>query len=120
MAPVLDMRILDELGEDLGDADFLREIVVGYLAELPDRQQEMRSAFERGDRPGLRARAHSLGSASLMLGAVNLAAACASMERSALTVDSAGLAQIFDEWVSACRHTEPALSEWLSIQGSNR
>jgi HPt (histidine-containing phosphotransfer) domain-containing protein len=120
MAPALDFQILDELAEDLGDVDFLCDTVAGYLAELPGRRTDMQAAFERNDRAELRARAHSLGSASQMLGAVDLAAQCASIERSALGVDAAGISSMFELWVSSCTRTESAMSEWLLVQGSNR
>ena len=120
MGPALDFRILEELAEDLGDIGFLRETAAGYLAELPGRRNDMRAAFERNDRPELRSRAHSLGSASQLLGAVDLAARCASIERSALTIDDAGLSSSFEHWVASCARTESAMSEWLLTQGSNR
>ena len=64
MGPALDFRILEELAEDLGDVDFIRDTAAGYLAELPGRRGDMQAAFERNDRQDLRDRAHSLGSAS--------------------------------------------------------
>lgn len=120
MGPALDFRILEELAEDLGDVDFIRDTAAGYLAELPGRRGDMQAAFERNDRQDLRDRAHSLGSASQLLGAVELAAQCARIERSALTIDDAGLSSSFEHWVASCARTESAMSEWLLTQGSNR
>ena len=120
MAPVLNFQILDELGDDLGDADFLRDTIAGYLTELPRRQADMRAAFDENDRPELRGQAHSLGSASLMLGAVELAGACASIERSALTADPSELMGLFEVWVDASERTAVAMGDWLAVQGSNR
>jgi HPt (histidine-containing phosphotransfer) domain-containing protein len=120
MVPTLDGAILDQLAEDLGDIDFLRDTAAGYLAELPGRRSEMRAAYERRDRQELRDRAHSLGSASQMLGAVELGAQCAIVERLALTVGDGELSSMFGRWVDACTRTESAMAQWLLTQGSNR
>ena len=107
--PALDEQRLADLGEDLGDDDFLQETVSIYLAELPGRRSVMRQAFLIGDREQLRDSAHSLGSASALLGACDLEAACRAVERQALSVDAAGLAALAQTWSRSCELAEPAL-----------
>ena len=125
MPPVLDRAQLDALGDDLGDVEFLRETVELYLGELPTRRSAMLEAFEVSDRTAVRERAHSLGSASAMLGAAELAAACRAIEHAAAGAQPAELAALRTQWTGACDRTAAALRQWLAPnasadQGSNR
>ena len=116
MPPVLDVARLAELGVDLGDDEFLKETVDIYLAELPGRQTTMRAAFDSGDRERLRAGAHSLGSASALMGASELASACRAIELRARDATSAELASMFHHWSVACDRTGLAIREWFDLR----
>ena len=120
MPLVLDAARLAELGEDLGDLDFLAETVGIYLTELPGRHGAMRDAFAIGDRDRLRAGAHSLGSASALVGALELELACREMELRATQASPAELTALYDRWSASCGRTETAVRGWLEGQGSNR
>ncbi len=112
MLPVLDREQLDALGDDLGDADFLRETVEMYLSELPGRRSLMQQAYTTSDRPALVEIAHSLGSSSAMLGGTALAAACRAIEHGAVAVDPDELAALMRAWDDACDRTDSAMREW--------
>ncbi len=112
MPPVLDHDQLDSLGTDLGDADFLRETVELFLAELPGRTSLMDQAYAASDRPALMEVAHSLGSASAMLGGAQLAAACRAIEHGAGTATAAELAGLLRAWNESCRQTDSAMRRW--------
>jgi HPt (histidine-containing phosphotransfer) domain-containing protein len=120
MPPVLDHDQLDALGADLGDADFLRETVELFLAELPGRTGLINQACATSDRSALVEVAHSLGSASAMLGGAQLAAACRAIEHGAATASPAELAGLLQDWNSSCLQTEGAMRSWCGAQGSNR
>ena len=120
MLPALDTTRLAELGDDLGDAEFLVETVGIFLSELPGRRAAMHTAFHADDRVGMRESAHSLGSASAMLGVLELESTCRAVELRAGDVDAAGLAVLLAQWTSSCDGAQSAVQEWLGAQGSNR
>ena len=120
MSISFDAGRLTELGEDLDDPEFLQQTVAVYLEELPGRIAMMHHALRADDRRLLEESAHSLGSASAMLGAVELADACRSIERQAENEDMDRLMVLVDLWTSAVERAEAALRQWLSTQGSNR
>jgi HPt (histidine-containing phosphotransfer) domain-containing protein len=119
MSISFDAGRLTELGEDLGDQEFLQQTVAVYLAELPGRTAMMHHAVRTDDRRLLEESAHSLGSASAMLGALELADACRSVEQHAGTADMDSLMVLVDLWTSSVDRAEVALGQWLSTQGSN-
>jgi PAS domain S-box-containing protein len=73
----VDTAVLDVLVEELGDRSIVEQLVGSFLGEL-----DARSSDIRGDDARLAARqAHTLKSSAAMLGATELAAACARAER---------------------------------------
>jgi PAS domain S-box-containing protein len=78
-APTIDLRVLDELVDELGDRSIVGGLVGTFLDEL-----DARSADIIGDDPDLAARqAHTLKSSARLLGAVRLSQACADAEHDA-------------------------------------
>ncbi len=120
MSISFDAGRLTELGDDLGDLEFLRQTVRVYLEELPGRAAMMHHAVRTDDRTLIEDSAHSLGSASAMLGAVELADACRALEQQAATEDMDRIMVLVDLWTSSLDRAEAALRQWLSAQGSNR
>ena len=120
MSISFDAGRLTELGDDLGDPEFLRQTVEVYLQELPGRAAMMHHAVRTDERMLLEESAHSLGSASAMLGALELSDACRSIERQAAVVDLDRLMVLVDLWTSSVERADTALRQWLSAQGSNR
>ncbi len=75
-APTIDVRVLDELADELGDRSIVDGLVGTFLDEL-----DARSADIIGDDPELAARqAHTLKSSARLLGAIRLSQACADAE----------------------------------------
>lgn len=93
--PVLDEGALRRLTDDLGDAQIVLDTVALYLDELPGRLTALRDSLAAGNARALRQTAHSLKSASAMLGAAALAGRCLALEREAaagrLPADLVGL-----------------------------
>ena len=119
MPPILDSQRLAALGDDLGDAEFLRETVEIYVGEMPSRQTAMRNAHSVGDRSDMRDRAHSLGSASAMLGLMELESSCRLVELRATSADDTELSGLFDHWMNSSERALVAATVWLSTaQGS--
>ena len=84
----LDLAVLAELAADLGDDEIVRETVGIYLQELPVRLEAMTAALAVGEYRQVAETAHSLKSASAMLGAGRMAALCQQMETSATASDA--------------------------------
>lgn len=82
-APAIDRDTLRRLADDLGDTSFVAETVRLYLAELPERLALLETGLSQGDVDAVRSTAHSLKSASAMLGAGPLSASCLALERAA-------------------------------------
>lgn len=74
----IDRAILERFSDALGDAT--AEIVGEYIAELPSQTSLMRDAARRGDAQTLERTAHSLKSASALLGAMRLSELCRRLE----------------------------------------
>jgi HPt (histidine-containing phosphotransfer) domain-containing protein len=81
--PPVDHDTLRRLADDLGDAAIVADTVRLYLAELPDRLGLLETGMTDGDAQAVRSTAHSLKSASAMLGAGPLSASCLALERAA-------------------------------------
>ncbi|MGS0683849.1 Hpt domain-containing protein [Nakamurella sp. GG22] len=120
MSISFDAGRLTELGDDLGDPEFLRQTVGVYLQELPGRAAMMHHAVRTEDRMLIEESAHSFGSASAMLGAMELADACRVLEQQAATEDLDRIMVLVDLWTSSVHRAEADLRQWLSDQGSNR
>lgn len=81
--PAVDRETLTRLAEDLGDAAIVADTVGLYLAELPERLQALEVGMANRDAQAVRSTAHSLKSASAMLGARPLSLSCLAVERAA-------------------------------------
>jgi hypothetical protein len=79
---VLDLRALQAIREMGGeDGDFiLNNIIQMYLETTPPDLQQIETAIATGDPDKLRRAAHSLGSSSATLGAINFAKLCKELE----------------------------------------
>lgn len=79
---VLDLGALKSIREiGLEDGDFfLNNIIKMYLEITPPYLQQIETAITIGDPDGLRLAAHSLGSSSAILGAMNFAKLCKELE----------------------------------------
>lgn len=76
----LDLDVLEVLVNDLGDAELVADTVRTYLDELPQRMTALDGAWRAGDIDAAREIAHSLKSASAMLGASRMAQLCQEVE----------------------------------------
>ena len=100
-APTIDVSVLDELADELGDRSIVEGLVATFLGEL-----NARIADVIGDNPELAARqAHTLKSSARLLGAIRLSQACADAEH------DAGARNGIDELAASAR-TE--LRGWLA------
>lgn len=91
--PVLDETVVRSLVADLGDSAFVAETARLYLAELDDRVHALGQAASVGE---LAQAAHTLKSASALLGLARLADACNGVEHAARhgTVAAAAVAAV--------------------------
>lgn len=71
-----DIRLL--LGEDA--EDFIPDLITDYLQSSQDLLNNLESSIESKDKEKIQMNAHSLGSSSATLGAMNLAKYCHQME----------------------------------------
>lgn len=79
----VDTGVLAELAGDIGDEELVRDTVRTYLDELPLRLDAMARAVRAGDQRSIKETAHSLKSASAMLGALRMGTFCAALEAEA-------------------------------------
>jgi signal transduction histidine kinase/DNA-binding response OmpR family regulator len=89
-AGALDRTVLDQLREDLGDGDTVRDLITTFLDKTPAVLATLQQAAARGDVTGVRQAAHMLKGTSAMLGAQALSERCAAIERDAKAGDVAG------------------------------
>jgi signal transduction histidine kinase/DNA-binding response OmpR family regulator len=76
----IDLRVLDQLREDLGGDAPLRDVIVTYLETTPQSLEALRDAAVRADADAIRRTAHKVKGTSAMLGARPLADHCAELE----------------------------------------
>jgi HPt (histidine-containing phosphotransfer) domain-containing protein len=113
--PVLDERILTELGETTGDdLAFVRELVETYLADTPAQLGAMTTAVEAGDADALVRPAHTLKSSSSTVGATRLSSIARELEMAgrsgSLEAAVRGrLEAAYSEWQAAA----DAFATWL-------
>jgi len=112
--PMLDPGRLDDLVDQLGDVELVRETVAAYLEELAPRTRAIGDAVASGDRDAFRMLTHSLKSSSAMLGAVAMSQHCAAAEAVALTAGPAELATLRDGGAALAAPTAQALAEWAA------
>ncbi len=78
---VIDLEVIETLRDlDDGEGEVLCELVELFLADCPDRIDEMRGAMENGDEELMRRAAHTLKGSSRNLGASGLADICQIIE----------------------------------------
>jgi len=112
--PRLDPGRLNDLVEQLGDVELVRETVTAYLEELGPRTAAIDDAVMAGDRDALRLLTHSLKSSSAMLGAVAMSEQCAAAERVALTATAEELATLREAVAGLSAPTAQALRDWAA------
>lgn len=76
----LDPQVLDELRTEMGDADYMRDLIDTYLDETPALVAKIRDAAARHDAGSLAKVAHTLKSTSATFGATDLARLLADIE----------------------------------------
>lgn len=111
---MLDVAVLATLERDLGDPGLVREVVQVYLDQLDVRRQALLAAVAVGDSRAVRREAHTLGSASAMVGAVELLARCRDLERSELPEGPLTGHPLVVAWARASEETETAVAGWLA------
>lgn len=119
MTAFLDLRVLRSLEIDLDDLDLVQETVKVYLDELPARSDQITAAATQGDLDALRFGSHKLGSASALVGAVELHRLCRQLELRDDVDDPAVRRDLLETWPDTCTATAGALRSWLT-HGSKR
>jgi CheY-like chemotaxis protein/HPt (histidine-containing phosphotransfer) domain-containing protein len=84
---VLDRSVLQQLAEDLGGIDSLKDAIRVFLSGTPGLLATMREAAARGDAAAIQRAAHTLKASSAMLGAIGLSGRCQELERSSRAND---------------------------------
>jgi CheY-like chemotaxis protein/HPt (histidine-containing phosphotransfer) domain-containing protein len=77
----LDRGVLDQLREDLGGTEALREVIRSFLDQTPSVLSALRDAAARADVESMRRAAHMIKGTSSILGACELSEQCAEIER---------------------------------------
>ena len=77
---VVDVRVLEALADDLGDAALVADLVRTFLDELHGRRSAIAAAVAGRDPAAVRRSVHPLKSSSLLLGATDLGRACQRLE----------------------------------------
>ncbi|MGG5257174.1 Hpt domain-containing protein [Phycicoccus avicenniae] len=104
---------LSGLVEQMGDEGLAADVVEVYLEALPERVAAIRAARDGGDEEAVRA-AHSLKSASALLGLHDLSGRAAALE-AALRQDPAGdPAPLVEAVLERTPGAEAALRQWLA------
>lgn len=109
----LDQTTLDQIRNLGGDA-LLGKLVRMYLENTPLRLEEIRRGLQQGDLSRTELASHSLRSSSVTLGAVEVAATAASLEKMARSGDTQGVGRALpelDETVTAACAVLSALIE---------
>jgi HPt (histidine-containing phosphotransfer) domain-containing protein len=105
--------VLNQLVEDLGgDTTTVRQIVGAYLGAMHERHQAVLDGIADGSGPRTEAAAHELASASLLVGAADVAAASKAIEAAgkANELQRAGvLLAVLDQAITQARD---ALASW--------
>jgi CheY-like chemotaxis protein/HPt (histidine-containing phosphotransfer) domain-containing protein len=91
----------------LSGQPILQEVVASYQLETPRRLEELRSALDRADRPGLAFLAHSLKGSSAQIGAARTAALLRELERVAPEASTTELALLLAELEIEVGHAMP-------------
>ena len=111
--PVFDPAVLNQLVIDLGDdKDTIRKIVGAYLGAMSGRYQAVLDAVEAQDAHAVEATAHELASASLIVGATELARAAKAVEAVGVSGRLGDVAVLVGPLDQAVADTRAALSSW--------
>lgn len=86
----VDVEVLSSLADELGAADALVQVVEAYIAQLPLRTKAIEHGIEEGDERAVTVAAHSLASASALVGVHGVAAAARRLERDPTSAQTAG------------------------------
>ena len=100
MDDVLDPAVVAELRraqDAFANPEFIRQLVGLFVAGTPGKLDQVRRALAGGDAAAIREVAHALKSNCGMLGARQMADACARMEEAASRADLAASAEAFRE-----------------------
>lgn len=117
----LEQTALDQLaGLKKGDPDFAGKIVALYLDTTPSILHELESAASVADVGGLRIATHRLNSASVVVGAVRLAARCNELDRMLRTEPVGDAADLIRIIVEEYRRAEAALRSWCANRQPRR
>lgn len=103
----------DHLIAQLGDEGLAAEVVGVYADELPGRLAALEGARGALTEDTVRV-AHSLKSASAMLGLAGLSARCAELEQRARAGDGPGAVGAVDDVLAAAEGVEVGLRRWLA------
>lgn len=107
---------LSGLVERMGDRSLAAEVVEVYLEALPERVAVIAAARGGGDEESVRA-AHSLKSASALLGLEDLSARSAALESALRSGAEAPVDELVDAVLEATGGAEGALRQWLAARG---
>ena len=88
--PVIDVAVLDELGQTAGE-DFVVELLGTFFEEAPEMLAALRQALQAGNAESFRRNAHSLKTNAHTFGAVTLGMLARDLERGGLPADDRGV-----------------------------
>ncbi len=99
---------LDALQDD-DDPDFLRDLISLFLAETPQRLEDLQASYEAGNLEAVRQAAHTVKGACANFGARELQALSARVEQHALNCDRVLVAEVLPQLRPAFARLEAAL-----------
>lgn len=105
----VDLAVLDDLGEQLGNPDAVANVVQSFLGELDRLGAAITDAINGNDAAAVAAAAHTLRAPSFMLGALPLGELCQRFEDRSIDIKTYNTAA-FDSQIG---ETSDALSKWL-------
>jgi len=111
--PSLNPAVLNQLVEDLGgDSVTVRQIVGAYLGAMHERHQAVLDGVATGSGPRTEAAAHELASASLLVGAADVAAASKAIEAAGKAGDLPRAEVLLAVLEQAITQARDALTAW--------
>ena len=108
---LVDLSVLQRLAEELGDRTIVVTLVDTYLAELPERVNELIGAVAAGDLEVIERVAHTLKSTSVMLGATPLSDLAADLERASTDAAADDLVGLVGQVVDLAEKAGVAMGE---------
>jgi CheY-like chemotaxis protein len=106
----IDRIVLDQLREDLGGMEPVREVIATFLDKTPVILRELREAADRVDADGIRRAAHTIKGTSATLGARDLAERSAEIERLGRAGEAQEASRLVGPLESAYRTAATALT----------